>query len=259
MGRYGNCTLGVFGLLAVCCLLSASVHAQVPHLIRYQGQAEDSKGVPLEGPYTLTFRLYDAQTLGTQIWSETHSNVPLTGGHFSVLLGSVSTMTGVNWSVPRWLSIQVGTAPELSPRQRITSVPLAIRAETAENLTTPTAVQSNLIEFTRTAAAGSGTQVVTGMGFQPTAVWAFCTVQSNTTMATWGFGDAGGEGVLMRTTGATPDFDVRPLSNDRMVQLESGVNYMLATLDSLDADGFTLTWTKNGVGQDVECVIMGVR
>ena len=40
--------------------------AQVPALIRYQGQAVDRQSAPLEGPYTLTFRLYDAQTAGTK-------------------------------------------------------------------------------------------------------------------------------------------------------------------------------------------------
>lgn len=120
-------------LLAVCCMLSAQVHAAVPHLVRYQGQASDANGVPLEGPYTLTFRLYNAETLGTVVWQETQSNVSLTKGNFSVLLGQVTPLN-VDWATPLWLSIQVGTGSELSPRQRITSVPLAIRAETAESL-----------------------------------------------------------------------------------------------------------------------------
>ena len=107
-------------------------HAQVPKLIRYQGQAVDAKGVPLEGPYTLTFRLYDADTAGTKLWEEIQPNVPLTHGAFSVLLGSVSLLTTMSWDKPCWLSVQVNAEPELSPRQQITSVPLAIRAETAE-------------------------------------------------------------------------------------------------------------------------------
>lgn len=119
-------------LLAVCCLLPAfHASAEVPHLVRYQGQAVDSKGVPLEGPYTLTFRLYDAETAGAVVWQETQTNVALSKGHFSVLLGQVTPLT-LDWATQLWLSIQVNTDPELSPRQRITSVPLAIRAETAE-------------------------------------------------------------------------------------------------------------------------------
>lgn len=117
--------------------LSHFAFAQVPHLIRYQGQAVDSKGVPLEGPYTLTFRLYDAETGGTKLWEETQANVPITKGHFSILLGQVTPLTTMSWGEPCWLSAQVGTEPELSPRQRITSVPLAMRAEKAEGLINP--------------------------------------------------------------------------------------------------------------------------
>jgi len=113
-------------------LATVPATAEVPHLIRYQGQAVDTNGVPLEGPYTLTFRLYDAETAGTKLWEETQPNVPLSKGHFSVLLGSINSLNAMDWSRPCWLSVQVNGEPELSPRQQITSVPLAIRAKTAE-------------------------------------------------------------------------------------------------------------------------------
>ncbi len=108
---------------------ASPVRADVPHLVRYQGQAVDTQGVPLEGPYNLTFRLYDAETAGTVIWQETQAGVVLAGGHFSVLLGSVTSLASVDWTQPQWLGVQVNGEPELAPRQRITSVPLAITAE----------------------------------------------------------------------------------------------------------------------------------
>ncbi len=119
-------------LLLMSLLLTSPALAQVPKLIRYQGQVVDSQGVPLEGPYSLHFRLYDAQTGGTVVWEETQANVPVTKGQFSILLGQVTPLTTMQWDQPCWLSIQVNTDSELSPRQQITSVPLAIRAETAE-------------------------------------------------------------------------------------------------------------------------------
>lgn len=122
------------GLAVGVGLISTSM-AAVPHLVRYQGTAVDANNIPLEGPYTLTFRLYNAATGGTAVWTETHTNAPVTKGRFSVLLGQ-NTALSVDWSVPLWISIQVGTDPELSPRQQITSVPLAIRAEVAEGLAT---------------------------------------------------------------------------------------------------------------------------
>lgn len=115
------------------CVLLMPAFADVPHLIRYQGTAVDTQGVPLEGPYTLTFQLYGAETGGTTIWKETQANVPLTQGHFSVLLGSVTALSSLDWAAPCWLSVLVN-GEELLPRQPITSVPLAI---TAERLATP--------------------------------------------------------------------------------------------------------------------------
>ena len=141
--------LGVVGLAGWLVLWSAM--AAVPHLIRYQGQAVDRNQVPLEGPYTLTFRLYDAATAGAKLWEEVQPNVPVTGGVFSVLLGQVTPLDPVDWTQPRWLSIQVNTEPELLPRQRITSVPLALRAEVAEGLTA--AITPSLIS---PQGAGSG-------------------------------------------------------------------------------------------------------
>jgi hypothetical protein len=133
MNRLLTILVSAYGLL-----LSASVSsAAIPHLIRYQGQAVDSKGVPLEGPYALTFRLYDVATGGAALWTEPHVNVPVSQGYFSVLLGQTASLASMDWAQPRWLSIQVNTDPELAPRQQITSVPLAIRSQIAEQLTAP--------------------------------------------------------------------------------------------------------------------------
>ena len=102
--------------------------AQLPHLIRYQGQAVDNQGVPLEGPYDLTFRLYDASTSGTKLWEETQSGIALTGGRFSVLLGQ-KTALNPDWTKPCWLSVQIGQEAPMTPRQQISSVPIALVAE----------------------------------------------------------------------------------------------------------------------------------
>ena len=120
-------------VIASCLVIASDASAQVPHLIRYQGQAVDSKGVPLEGPYTLTFRLYDAEAGGAKLWEESQASVSLTDGHFSVLLGQMASLDSMDWSQACWLSIQVNGDPELAPRQRITSVPLAITAKQLED------------------------------------------------------------------------------------------------------------------------------
>ena len=53
------------------------------------------------------------------------------------MLGQTTALDSVDWGAPCWLSVQVNSESELAPRQRITSVPLAIRAKSAEGLTQP--------------------------------------------------------------------------------------------------------------------------
>ncbi len=129
--KRGSLMRHAMSLITAVLLYANTAYAQVPHLVRYQGFLKDSQGAPLDGPYTLTFRLYAAETGGTPVWTEPQS-VSMSGGNFSVLLGSVISLDSMDWSQPRWLSIQVESSAELSPRQQIASVPLAIRAETAE-------------------------------------------------------------------------------------------------------------------------------
>ena len=61
--------VALVGLVTIMAYVAPfQAQAAVPRLVRYQGQAVDSNGVGLEGPYNLTFRLYDAATVGTKVW-----------------------------------------------------------------------------------------------------------------------------------------------------------------------------------------------
>jgi hypothetical protein len=141
-------------VLLASTLLMGRAWAEVPHLIQYQGQAMDTQGVPLDGPYTMTFRLYPAETGGAALWEETQA-VQIADGHFSVLLGSASSLQQEDWAQPCWLGVQINDEPELSPRQRITSVPLAI---TAEKLAVP--VTTSTIEDDANALVPSGAVIL---------------------------------------------------------------------------------------------------
>lgn len=121
-----------FAVLAASFLLTSFVYAAVPHLIRFQGKVTDKAGAPLNGSYNITFRLYDAETGGQLKWNETQSGVPVNNGIFTVLLGNVTSLN-LAFDAPYWLSIEVGSDGEMTPRQAITSVGYAIHAETAEN------------------------------------------------------------------------------------------------------------------------------
>jgi hypothetical protein len=103
--------------------------------IAYQGRLADAAGVPLTGTYNMIFRLYDAATGGTPLWSEpwTGSNgVKVSDGLFNVMLGSLSQLPISQFtnSSSLFLGITVGTDDEMAPRVQLGSVPFAVQALT---------------------------------------------------------------------------------------------------------------------------------
>ena len=106
----------------------------VPHEINYQGwlgTADDTTGVT--GTFTMVFRLYDAETGGNNLWSETHE-VQVSHGVFNVILGSSNPIPAEIFTGDAlWLEISVA-GEVLSPRQKLVSVGYAIHAESAQSV-----------------------------------------------------------------------------------------------------------------------------
>ena len=111
-------------LAGVLCIMSAvGVMASPPHLINFQGRLKDSGGNPVaDSTYSVVFRIYDDPAGGITLWSETQ-NVTTSNGLFTVQLGSVAPIgpDSVFGASPRYLSMQVGADPEITPRSRLTS------------------------------------------------------------------------------------------------------------------------------------------
>ncbi|OGW69577.1 MAG: hypothetical protein A2036_04300 [Omnitrophica bacterium GWA2_50_21] len=107
---------------------SPHVEASVPKLLTYQGILKDSSGNFLTGTYSMTFRVYAVATGGSSLWSETQSSVSASSGRFSAILGSVTTLN-LAFDQDYWLSVQVGSDAEMTPRQRLTSSGYAAMAE----------------------------------------------------------------------------------------------------------------------------------
>lgn len=150
--------------LIVSCLLAACVYAEVPHMIRFQGKVTNAEGAPLSGAYNITFRIYDDETSGTLMWSETQTEIPVNNGIFTVLLGN-TTPTGLDLPFDQsyWLSMEVNDDGEMSPRQRITSVGYAIHAETAERFVEESVVPQGAIILWRGTSCPEGYNRVTEM------------------------------------------------------------------------------------------------
>ena len=107
--------------------------APVLPTINYQGRLTDPTGANVsDGLYSMTFGLYDTGTGGTPLWTQT-SSVLVRDGLFNVELGSPTNPLSADLfpGGTRWLGIQVDPDPdEMLPRQLLTSVPYAFRAET---------------------------------------------------------------------------------------------------------------------------------
>ncbi|MCD4819485.1 MAG: hypothetical protein K8S23_12415 [Candidatus Cloacimonetes bacterium] len=103
----------------------------VPNLIPFQGRLTDDSGNAVNEIVNITFSLYDVETGGSSLWSETQS-VNITEGLFNVTLGNITPMNEDDFnSANRWIAIAVGTDSEMSPRTRITAVPYALQSGTS--------------------------------------------------------------------------------------------------------------------------------
>ncbi|MBL7062747.1 MAG: hypothetical protein ISS49_00885 [Anaerolineae bacterium] len=99
---------------------SAAVIA--PGAIPIQGRLTDDGGNPLNGTYTLTFRLYDVATDGTPLCSDTNS-VSVENGLFSSYMDYCYNSV---FGQKLYLGIEVGSDGEMTPRQVIYPVPYAL-------------------------------------------------------------------------------------------------------------------------------------
>jgi hypothetical protein len=119
--------------------VTGTILGLAPNLVSYQGRLTDpTKGGPVpDGKYAMTFSIYDAATGGAPLWTETYSGgdaVPVSGGLFTVLLGSRTPFDASLFKAPgRWLEIRV-EGDVLPGRQQMVSVPFALSAENAATL-----------------------------------------------------------------------------------------------------------------------------
>jgi hypothetical protein len=109
----------------------------VPMTINYQGRLADPDGTPIDNTdpgLGMTFSLYTQETGGSPVWSESHTGVEVSGGLFSVRLGSVEPLTTDLLTGDLWLGIKVGNDEEMSPREKLDAVPYAMQAGMAHTV-----------------------------------------------------------------------------------------------------------------------------
>ncbi|MDY0020834.1 MAG: hypothetical protein RBT47_12635, partial [Anaerolineae bacterium] len=118
----------------------------VPGAIGIQGRLTNASGTPLNGSYSITFRLYDVESDGTSLCADTNT-VNVENGLFN---SYIDYCYDDLWGQKVWLGVKVGTDAEMEPRQVIYPVPYALTLK-------PGAVISGTADPVLTAlASGSG-------------------------------------------------------------------------------------------------------
>lgn len=154
-------------LVAFLYLAHGALHADVPAFLNYQGKVYDSSGLPIGATGTASapvaspvnrkviFRIYDAVSGGTRLWTE-EQTVTISLGEFSVLLGQGIGATGTassesrpeleavftSGSANRYLELTLDngdnaiTAADvpIAPRQQITTTAYSFRARSADSI-----------------------------------------------------------------------------------------------------------------------------
>jgi hypothetical protein len=118
-------------VLFILCAGATLVQAQgnVPMQIPYHGTLTSKNTLePADGSFEIGFRLYTVPEGGTAAWEETHKNVPVKTGKFSVVLGSIASLPlSVFLKEELYLGIVIA-GTESKPRVRVLSIPFAILA-----------------------------------------------------------------------------------------------------------------------------------
>jgi len=125
-------------------LMMFGVACAVPNLINYQGVLTQPNGTVVNGPVALQLSLYNVASGGTPLWQETQT-VTVAQGVFNVELGAVTPLT-LPFNVPYFLGVKAGSDQEMQPRQQLTSVPYALRANIADTIPDQTVTAAKLGE-----------------------------------------------------------------------------------------------------------------
>ncbi len=119
----------LFASFVVVVGISVTVAAGVPDKISYQGQLNDQAGAPVNGTVSMTFSLYEVESGGSALWSETQS-VQVSNGVFSVQLGAATPLVSSLFAGNvLYLGVRAGADQEMTPRLHLTTAAYSHRAE----------------------------------------------------------------------------------------------------------------------------------
>src|ERR1035437_4873591 len=108
----------------------STAHASYNSQINYQGKLANASNVTVaDGNYSMVFNLYNGG--GSSIgWTESDT-VAVKSGLFSIMLGNVAPLTGVDFNQTLYLGVAVDGDSEMTPRKILGAVPAAYYAGTS--------------------------------------------------------------------------------------------------------------------------------
>jgi len=120
-------------VVSLLVIQTPTVSAATSSTLNFQGRLlTNTGGMVPDGSYNIEFKIYDAATLGLNLWTENRtggSAVTVRNGYFSVYLGSVVPFgTSIPWDQDLWMTMNVNGDGEMTPRFKLTAVPYAFRA-----------------------------------------------------------------------------------------------------------------------------------
>jgi hypothetical protein len=224
-------------VMGVFYLTATMVGSTVPYYLTYQGILRDSAGNLVTGAKSMTFKIYDASTSGTEKASFGPTSITASNGQYTAQLGPISSPTTVFDGNDRWLEIAVeGTT--LSPRLKINSVAYAIKADSAASADT---VASNI------TIATSGNISTTGTASAETLkIKKFQTIDSGT-----GDGYCVGAGTISSGGTTTSITNSIVTSNSKIFitpTVQSTATYEALVPLNVSAGSFDVVFARTGAG-----------
>jgi hypothetical protein len=124
----------LFLAAGIALMAMQSAWAAAPAKMTYQGVLRNASGtIVADGTYQLTFKLHDAATLGSAVWTGTQQDVTVSKGLFTaVLSGGTPDLSTFSFDRALFLSITIGAGSELVPRIELTPSPYSMLARGVE-------------------------------------------------------------------------------------------------------------------------------
>ncbi|MFA5124683.1 MAG: tail fiber domain-containing protein [Patescibacteria group bacterium] len=236
----------VFSLFFVVSQANASFNQQ----INYQGKLTDHSDSPVaDGDYDMVFRLCADSSCSSVLWTETRTGadqVAVANGLFSVMLGSVTSLSSVDFNQDIYLEVAVD-GETLTPRKRLGAVPNALNTLEFDGLATTSFLRADMandratitnLTSTNFFASNASITNATSTNFFAAALSAISSIISSLTatianISTLVFGDATGGTLAVTDLSVTSTANIKNLSASSTLAINATSTNLFSTYASI--------------------------